>query len=186
MLTDPTFFQGSLQDLKQAREATRLPVLRKDFIISTYQIYEAVAWGADAVLLIVRALSKEFLRTSLELCRELEIDALVEIHSEQELEEATLAGAKLIGINNRDLTSFQTDIQTSIRLARGLKAGQTAVAESGIHEREQVERLLNAGIWNFLIGEGLVRAADPEALLKALLAVCPNLSSSRCERGTAQ
>jgi indole-3-glycerol phosphate synthase len=144
-------------------------VLRKDFIILPYQIYETVAMGADAVLLIVRALSREMLKELVDLSHELQLDALVEVHSEQEMTEATLAGARLIGINNRDLSSFQTDLQTSIRLARQIQDGQVAVAESGIHEREQIESLLAAGIWNFLIGESLVRTPDPEALLRGLL-----------------
>lgn len=169
VLTDRSFFMGSPEDLRQARAAVRLPVLRKDFIVSTYQIYESVAMGVDAILLIVRALSPDFLRACLDLCEELRLDALVEVHSATELEEATRAGARLIGINNRDLKTFRTDIQTSIDLVRHLETGQVAVAESGIHERAQVERLIEAGIWNFLIGESLVRAADPEAFLKSLL-----------------
>lgn len=169
VLTDQTFFNGSLDDLAEVRKATELPVLRKDFIISHYQIYEAAAWGADAVLLIVRALSPEFLRTCIELCDQLRLGALVEIHSTQELELAGKAGARLIGINNRDLSTFQTNIQTSINIARDLMPNQIGVAESGIHERAQIEELLRAGIWNFLIGESLVRSPDPEAFLKHLL-----------------
>lgn len=171
VLTDRNFFMGGPEDLKSARSAVRLPVLRKDFIVSTYQIYEAAVMGADAVLLIVRALSPEFLRACLDLCRDLGLDALVEVHSEAELKEATHAGAKLIGINNRDLTTFKTDIQTSIDLSRMLEQNQVAVAESGISDRAQIERLLDAGIWNFLIGESLVRADDPAALLRKLLGV---------------
>jgi len=169
VLTDESFFLGGPKDLQEARAATRLPVLRKDFIISEYQLYEAVSWGADAILLIVRALSAEFLKSSLQLCAELRLDALVEVHSEQELEAASRAEAHLIGINNRDLTSFKTDIQTSVRLARYLQPDQIAVAESGIYGREQIERLLDAGIWNFLIGESLVRADDPAGFLRQLL-----------------
>jgi len=169
VLTDRSFFMGGPEDLQKARGAVRLPVLRKDFIVSTYQVYEAAVMGADAVLLIVRALSPQFLRACLDLCRELQLDGLVEVHSEAELGEATQAGAELIGINNRDLTTFQTDIQTSINLARRLERGQVAVAESGIHERGQIEKLLDAGIWNFLIGESLVRAPDPVRLLRQLL-----------------
>ena len=169
VLTDRSFFMGGPEDLQKARGAVRLPVLRKDFIVSTYQVYEAAVMGADAVLLIVRALSPQFLRACLDLCRELQLDGLVEVHSEAELGEATQAGAELIGINNRDLTTFQTDIQTSVNLARRLERGQVAVAESGIHERGQIEKLLDAGIWNFLIGESLVRAPDPVRLLRQLL-----------------
>jgi indole-3-glycerol phosphate synthase len=170
VLTDSEYFRGSPDDLKKARAATRLPVLRKDFLISPYQIYEAAAMGADAVLLIVRALSRELLRDGLSLCRELHLDALVEVHSEEELEVASWAGARLIGINNRDLTTFRTDLQTSIRIARYLEGAQVAVAESGIRERADIERLqAEAGIHNFLIGESLVRAPDPIHLLEDLL-----------------
>ncbi len=171
VLTDMSFFHGSLDDLKKARAATGLPVLRKDFIVSTYQIYESHVMGADAVLLIVRAMSTDFLKACLDLCRDLKLDALVEVHSAVELEEATRAGAVLIGINNRDLATFKTDIQTSVDLAARLQDGQVAVAESGIHHREQVERLLDAGIWNFLIGESIVRAPDPVVFLRQLLGV---------------
>jgi indole-3-glycerol phosphate synthase len=169
VLTDKTFFMGGPEDLQKARAASSLPVLRKDFIVSTYQIYESSAMGADAVLLIVRALSPDFLRACLDLCHELRLDALVEVHSRSELEEATYAGARLIGINNRDLSTFKTDILTSIMLARHLQPDQVAVAESGIHDRGQIEQLLDAGIWNFLIGESLVKAPDPEWLLRHLL-----------------
>ena len=169
VLTDETFFFGGPKDLQEARAATQLPVLRKDFIISEYQLYEAAAWGADAVLLIVRALSAEFLKSSLQLCTELQLDALVEVHSQNELEAASRSGARLIGINNRDLTTFKTDIQTSVHLSHHLQPDQLAVAESGIHGREQIERLLDAGIWNFLIGESLVRADDPVDFLRQLL-----------------
>jgi indole-3-glycerol phosphate synthase len=169
VLTDETFFHGSAGDLQQARVVTRLPVLRKDFVISIYQLFEAAAWGADAVLLIVRALSRELLQSFLQLCSELDLDALVEVHSEDELDEAARAGARIIGINNRDLSSFTTDIQTSIRIARYLEADQIAVAESGIHGREQIDRLLDAGIWNFLIGESLVQAEDPVVQLRQFL-----------------
>ncbi len=169
VLTEQAFFRARPDDLQRVRSAVSLPVLRKDFIILPYQLYETVAMGADAVLLIVRALSREMLKELLDLCQELELDALTEVHSEGELEEATLAGARLIGINNRDLSSFQTDLQTSMRLAREIQDGQIAVAESGIHERRDIENLLAAGIWNFLIGESLVRAPDPEAHLRGLL-----------------
>jgi indole-3-glycerol phosphate synthase len=170
VLTD-RHFQGDPQDLGRVRAATDLPLLRKDFIISTYQIYEAVVLGADAVLLIVRALSPELLRTCLELCRELELGALVEVHDEPELEVASRTGARLIGINNRDLRTFQTDLAASERLNRYLETGQVAVAESGIRSRTDIERLQAAGIWNFLIGESLVRADSPEDFLKTLRGV---------------
>jgi indole-3-glycerol phosphate synthase len=171
VLTEQAFFRARPADLQTVRGAVGLPVLRKDFIISPYQVFETSAMGADAVLLIVRALSREALKDLLGLCREVQLDALVEVHSAEEMEEATLAGARLIGINNRDLSSFQTDLQTSVRLAGQLREGQIAVAESGIRERKHIEMLLEAGIWNFLIGESLVQAPDPGAHLKDLLGV---------------
>jgi indole-3-glycerol phosphate synthase len=169
VLTEQIFFRARPDDLQRVRSSVNLPVLRKDFIISPYQIYESAVMGADAVLLIVRALSREILKDLLDLCREIPLDALVEVHSAEEMAEATRAGARLIGINNRDLNSFQTDLKTSLRLARQIQDGQIAVAESGIHERGQVESLLAAGIWNFLVGESLVRASDPEVFLRELL-----------------
>jgi len=169
ILTDQRYFQGNPKDIKVVRTVTHLPILRKDFVVSPYQLYESVVMGADAVLLIVRALPEELLKECLGLCREISLDALVEIHTEPELERATRAGARLIGINNRDLASFQTDLQNSVRLAGELVSGQVAVAESGIGGRGDVERLKAAGIWNFLIGESLVRTPEPERLLRQLL-----------------
>lgn len=169
VLTDEAFFYGSARDLTTARNAVSLPVLRKDFILTPYQVYETAVWGADAVLLIVRALSPGLLEELLGLCREVGLDALVEIHSEAEWRIADAAGATLIGINNRDLGTFQTDIGTSIDLAKRFHGDRIAVSESGIHGRADIERLLEAGIFNFLIGESLVKAADPEAHLRTLL-----------------
>jgi indole-3-glycerol phosphate synthase len=169
VLTDEGFFQGSVVDLNRARAAVKLPVLRKDFIVSSYQIYESVAIGADAILLIVRILSAQQLKDYLELSRELNVSALVEIHSDKEFETASEAGARLIGINNRDLDIFKTDINTSIRLAKRLTAEQTGVAESGINSREDILRIRDSGIFNFLIGESLIRANDTMEFLKKLL-----------------
>lgn len=169
VLTDRTFFQAEPEDLPTVRASASLPVLRKDFIISPYQVYETAAMGADALLLIVRALPGELLRDLLTLSQEVGLDALVEVHSERELEEATRAGARLIGINNRDLASFQTDIRTSIAVGRHLEPGQVAVSESGIHGRRDIEVLLEAGIWNFLIGESLVRSTRTREFLGELL-----------------
>ncbi len=169
VLTDASFFHGGVEDLKAARGAARLPVLRKDFILTPYQIYETAVMGADAVLLIVRALSRGMLEELLGLCREVNLDPLVEVHSEDELDTALAAGAALIGINNRDLATFKTDIRTSMELVRLMTKDCVAVSESGIQGREQVEMLLEAGIFNFLIGESLVKAESPEAHLKHLL-----------------
>jgi indole-3-glycerol phosphate synthase len=169
VLTDRDFFQGGINDLTTARSAVALPVLRKEFIVSSYQIYESRAVGADAVLLIVRILSDRQLRDYLALCRQLQMDVMVEVHSEKEFAAAALAGARLIGINNRDLDTFTTDIGTCIRLAGALGDGQVAVAESGIRSRADIEKIAAAGIFNFLIGESLVRADNTEAFLGQLL-----------------
>jgi len=169
VLTDRMHFQGSAEDLKKARAAVSIPVLRKDFLISSYQIYESSVLGADAVLLIVKILSREQLRDYLDLSHELGMDALVEIHSKKELEEAARAGARLIGINNRNLSSFETDIETAVHLAAFLEAHQVAVAESGIRDRADIERTKNSGIRNFLIGESLVRAENPTEFLRSLM-----------------
>lgn len=174
VLTDATYFKGSFEDLKKAREATSLPVLRKDFIISSYQIYESSAIGADAVLLIARILSRKQLKEYLSLCDELSLDALVEIHSEKDLDTATFADAKLIGINNRNLSSFETDIEIAIRLVSNLSPDQIPVAASGIQGHEDIEKNLKAGISNFLIGESLVRADHPAAFLKRLILEAKN------------
>jgi indole-3-glycerol phosphate synthase len=169
VLTDRSFFQGSLQDLETVRKAVHLPVLRKDFIISSYQIFESAAWGADAVLLIVSILSDAELGDFLSLTQEVGLDALVEVHTETDFERASLAGAKLIGINNRNLKSFETDIQRAAQMVKKLEIDQIAVAESGIRTREDIEGLKTAGIFNFLIGESIVRAADPKAFIAGLL-----------------
>ena len=170
VLTDQTFFQGSFEDLQHARNATLLPVLRKDFLISSYQLYESAVMGADAILLIVRILSREQLKDYIALGHDLGLDALVEIHTEADLEIATDAGAKLIGINNRNLQTFETNIDTAVHLKSLLKPDQIAVSESGIHTREDIQEIYNSGIRNFLIGESLVRAKNPKDFLKSLLA----------------
>jgi indole-3-glycerol phosphate synthase len=144
-------------------------VLRKDFIISSFQVFESVALGADAILLIVRILSNHQLEEYLSLSRELLVDALVEVHSEEELDAASEAGARLIGVNNRNLEVFKTDITMSIRLAQRFGPQQAGVAESGIHSREDILKIRAAGIFNFLVGESLVRADDTMGFLKKLL-----------------
>ena len=169
VLTDTPFFQGCLEDLKAARAATTLPVLRKEFIVSTYQLYETVLSGADAVLLIVRILERNQLKDYLQLCRELHLDVLVEIYSARELDDALWAGGRLIGINNRNLRSFETSTDNAITLSALLDPGQIAVAASGIQNRQDILQANAAGIWNFLIGESLVRAENPGRLLKSLL-----------------
>ncbi|MCK4467922.1 MAG: indole-3-glycerol phosphate synthase TrpC [Desulfobacterales bacterium] len=169
VLTDRPYFKGSIKDFKAARQAVTIPVLRKDFLISTYQIYESAVMGADAVLLIARILSPDQLKDYLSLCNELNMDALVEIHTKEDFETATNAGARLIGINNRDLNSFETDINTTIRMASLIKPNQVAVAASGIRTREDIEKIQKAGIWNYLIGESLMRSSNPKAFLMNLM-----------------
>ena len=168
VLTDKPYFKGSPEDLKIARKTTMLPVLRKDFLISAYQIFESAVMEADAVLLIVRILDQQQLKDYLSLCNELKMDALVEIHSEADIEKAGLAGARLIGINNRNLQSFETDIEIAIRMKSLLGSDQIAVAASGIRTRIDVELIKESEIWNFLIGESLVRAKYPRDFLESL------------------
>jgi indole-3-glycerol phosphate synthase len=169
VLTDTDFFKGSLEDLVKARAATSIPVLRKDFIVSSYQLYQTALMGADAVLLIVRILSPGQLTDYLHLCRQLHLDTLVEVHSERDIEIASASGARLIGINNRNLKSFETDIRISMRLAERLSPNQIPVAASGIRCRKDIDNNLEAGIHNFLIGESLVRAQHPVLFIKTLL-----------------
>ncbi|MFH0994877.1 MAG: indole-3-glycerol phosphate synthase TrpC [Pseudomonadota bacterium] len=168
VLTDRQFFMGSPEDLLAARAAVQLPVLRKDFLISACQIYESCILGADAVLLIARILSGNQLSELLDLCHALGLDALVEVHSESDVASAIRSGAKLIGINNRNLQTFHTDIATSMQLVSLLEPDQIPVAASGIQNRQDIEHLLKSGIFNFLIGESLVRSKDPAAFLQTL------------------
>jgi indole-3-glycerol phosphate synthase len=168
VLTDRRYFKGSPEDLKIARETTTLPVLRKDFLISTYQIIESAVMEADAVLLIARILDQPQLNDYLNMCKELKMDALVEVHSEADIEKAGLANARLIGINNRNLRSFETDIETAIRMKSLLNKDQIAIAASGIRTRKDIEKIKDSGIWNFLIGESLVRAKHPREVLEFL------------------
>ena len=169
VLTDRHFFKGSVDDLKTAHRAATLPVLRKDFIISTYQLFETAVIGADALLLIAAILSPQQLQDYLALCRELHLDALVEIHDEDEHQKVARAGAKLIGINNRNLKTFHTDIGTSISMASRLAKHQVGVAESGIRTPADIDAVRQAGIRNFLIGESLVRADSPRLFLQSLI-----------------
>lgn len=169
VLTDRTFFGGDDTFLRQAREAAGLPVLRKDFTIHPYQVLEARVLGADCILLIVAALDDATLAACLERARELGLAALVEVHDRGELERALAAGADLVGVNNRDLHTFETHLETSEVLAREVPEGVTLVAESGIHTAADLERLGAAGIGAFLIGESLMRQEDPGAALAGLL-----------------
>jgi indole-3-glycerol phosphate synthase len=169
VLTDKQFFLGSPEDLKTARSATQLPVLRKDFLIAPCQIYESCNLGADAVLLIARILSEAQLKELLGLSRSLGMDALVEVHSEPDVAASIRSGASLIGINNRNLQTFHTDIATSTQLVSKLTPDQIPVAASGIQHRQDIERLLKFGIFNFLVGESLVRSRDPAEAVELLM-----------------
>jgi len=171
VLTDGPFFGGCLDDLEIVRAACRLPVLRKEFILCPYQVVESAARGADAVLLIARIMDLARLRELLALCAELRLEALVEVYTLSDLTTATAAGARLIGINNRNLQTFETDIGTAPSMAARMGPGRIAVAASGILTRLDIERNLRAGIHNFLIGESLVRANDPTRMLRALRGV---------------
>ena len=169
VLTDAPFFNGSPDDLLCTRAATTLPVLRKDFVVTAYQLYETAAMGADAVLLIVRVLDRSQLGEYIALCRQLKLDALVEVHSQPELEIAIAAKADLVGINNRDLDTFTIDLDTTVRLSAMLDDRHVAVAESGIEHPEDVARIKAAGVHNFLIGTSLVKAPEPAAHLTYLM-----------------
>ncbi|MFH0911454.1 MAG: indole-3-glycerol phosphate synthase TrpC [Planctomycetota bacterium] len=168
-LTDATYFQGSLEDLAHVRRASRLPVLRKDFLIHLAQVAEARLAGADAVLLIARMLSLEMLESLLALARELRMTPFTEIHDENDLAKALAVKAPLIGINNRDLETFQVDIETTHRLRPKIPLSIPVVAESGIATPEDMRRLARDGISAALVGESLLRQRDVEAAVRALL-----------------
>ncbi|MCU0605546.1 MAG: indole-3-glycerol phosphate synthase TrpC [Desulfobacterales bacterium] len=168
VLTETDFFMGSADDLIRARRACRLPVLRKDFILCPYQVYESAAMGADALLLIVRILPQEELHRLIELSAGLGLTALVEVYSAQDLSAAGRAGARLIGINNRNLSSFETDLDRTLQLLPRLQPEQVAVAASGIRSRAEILRYQERGVFNFLIGESLVRSESPAGFLKML------------------
>ena len=171
VLTDSEFFGGSLADLQAVKANTALPILRKDFLFDPYQLFEARASGADAVLLIVAALEEDHLKDLLTLSRELSLAALVEVHDETELQSAQKVGATLIGINNRDLRNFQTDLTTTIRLAPLASPATTLVAESGIRNAEDVMIMAKAGADAILVGEALMRASDLPKKLAELTSV---------------
>ena len=168
VLTEEAHFGGSLDDLREAIAATDLPVLRKDFTIDSYQLLEAKAAGADAVLLVVGALRSGELSELYAQARELDLDALVEVHDVDELEAVLELDADVIGINNRDLTDFSIDLQRTFDLLSDVPAGKTVVSESGISERAQVEELEAVGVDAVLVGERLMRAPDPEACVRDL------------------
>jgi indole-3-glycerol phosphate synthase len=173
VLTDAEFFGGSPADLAEARAATDLPVLRKDFTVSAADVCDTRLMGADAVLLIVGALSPGELGDLVGLARRLGLDALVEVHDEREAELALAAGARLVGVNQRDLVTFEVDTDRAVRVGASLPSSVVRVAESGIRAHEDVARLADAGFDAVLVGEALVTAADPGAALAALMAGAP-------------
>lgn len=170
-LTEEDFFDGSLEHLRAVRDVSPLPILRKDFIFDAYQIYEAAHAGADAILLIAAMLESERFNDLLQLSHRLGIDALVEIHDREELKKVMRYDVRLLGINNRNLRTFETRLETSLELAKDLPQSITLVSESGIRTREDINRLRDAGFHAFLIGEELMRAEDEIAALKALMAL---------------
>lgn len=168
VLTDTQYFKGSDEFLRQARDACSLPALRKDFLVDSWQVYESRLLGADCILLIVAALDRAHLQELDGLARELGLDVLVEVHDEAELEDALTTGATLLGVNNRDLHTFTTDLATSERLKPMVPADRVMVTESGIHTREDVARMRQSDIHSFLVGEAFMRRPDPGEALRAL------------------
>jgi indole-3-glycerol phosphate synthase len=169
VLTEEDFFSGSLGDLKEASRVTKIPILRKDFIVDPWQVWETRAAGADSFLLIAAVLHDAELRELLELGRTLKMEALVEVHSREELERVLGAGARIIGVNNRDLRDFQVHLETSLGLAELIPEACIAVSESGLRTHDDLVRLRGAGFDAFLIGEHVMQSADPAAALRALL-----------------
>ena len=170
VLTDESFFQGSLADLQNARAAVSLPVLRKDFTISITHVLEAAAHGADAILLIAAILTERQIRDFREAAARYHMAALVEVHNRRDLDIAIAAGSDAIGVNNRDLTTFEVSLDTSLRLAEHMPAGAIRVSESGIHSAGDIAKLGAAGFTAFLVGEHLMKSGDPAAAVKKLLA----------------
>jgi indole-3-glycerol phosphate synthase len=170
VLTEEQYFLGSTQDLTEVRQAVEIPVLRKDFILEGYQVYESVAAGADALLLIVAVVPEHDLRSLLDLCKQLRIAALVEVHTEVELERAVAAGAQIIGVNNRNLKTLEVNLETSFQLRAKMPRGCLAVSESGIKTAGDLRRIRDAGFDAVLIGERLMTQPDPGKALQRLLA----------------
>jgi indole-3-glycerol phosphate synthase len=168
VLTEEEHFGGSLADLREARATTDLPILRKDFTVDPYMLYEARAAGADAVLLVVGSVRDEELGRLYRLANDLDLDAIVEVHRDEELEVALELDADVIGINNRDLGDFSVDIHRTFDLLADVPAGKVVVSESGIHHRAQVEQLEGVGVDAVLVGEALMRAEDPELAVREL------------------
>ncbi len=160
VLTDENFFAGKLDYLSAIRDTVDVPLLRKDFTVDPYHIYQARATGADAVLLIVAALTKKQLNEFMDIASSISLASLVEVHTESELEIALEIGAEIIGINNRDLRTFHTDLETTFKLRESIPFGKTVVSESGIYTRDDVDSLRDAGVNAILVGESLMRSPD--------------------------
>jgi indole-3-glycerol phosphate synthase len=168
VVTEEDFFQGDLKWVGEARDASNLPVLRKDFVYQSYQVYETRAAGASAILLIAAMLQPAELKNLIATAHDFKLDVLTEVHDETELNEALEAGAAIIGVNNRDLKTFNVDIQTSMQLAKLIPDDRLFVVESGIHSKADIDLLLSAGADAFLIGEHLLTSADPGAAIRGL------------------
>jgi indole-3-glycerol phosphate synthase len=187
IVTDEEYFGGSIADLCTARSSTNLPLLRKDFIIDPIQIFEAAIAGADAVLLIVAALDDASLKELRSLAEdELRLDALVEVHTTEELRRALDAGARIIGVNNRDLRTFQTSLKTSERLIAEVPRDRILISESGLQSADSLFRLRKAGFRGFLVGEALMRALKPDAALRDLIAAAEHRQLKRVSTGPCQ
>ncbi len=168
VLTEPQHFKGSLEDLRRVASAVKLPLLRKDFAVDRHQVYEAAIAGAEAVLVIVAGLTDADALKLLDAAHHVHLDALVEVHTAEELQRASSLGATLIGVNNRNLKTLKVDLETSLRLAELAPSNATLVAESGLRTRADIERLQSAGYKAFLIGETLMRSGDPLTSLREL------------------
>jgi indole-3-glycerol phosphate synthase len=169
VLTEEDYFSGTLEDLRQMKATIDLPVLRKDFVFEEYQVYESAAAGADALLLIVAALDDELLSRLRRLAEDdLQMDALIEVHTGDEMKRAAVCGANLIGVNNRDLRTFEVSLETSLSLAREAPDGSLLISESGLRSAQDLQRLREVGYRGFLIGETLMRSDNPEEALRAL------------------
>jgi indole-3-glycerol phosphate synthase len=187
ILTDEEYFGGSIADLCAARSSTNLPLLRKDFIIDPIQIFEAAVAGADAVLLIVAALDDHLLTELRALAEEeLGLDALVEVHGSEELQRALNSGARIIGVNNRDLRTFQVSLNTSERLIAEVPRDRILISESGLQSADSLLRLRKVGFRGFLVGEALMRAPEPDAALRNLIAAAEHRQLRRVSTGACQ
>ena len=169
VLTDSKFFSGSLKDLRSIREKCSLPILRKDFLLEEYSLVEAAAAGADAILLIAAILDRKVLKRLLQFARDLAMTPLLEVHTEQEIQEALDVGASVIGINNRDLATMKVDLKTTQRLLTNCPKDRTVVSESGLHSREDVEMVRCLGVHAILIGEEFMKSSDIAARVKELM-----------------